>query len=166
QKKAIDKIDDFNVKGLHQLFLARKLLFAQFKIMMPLQITLRLNKALETFKKQSPTVSNSQNRIAKDIRMLYSEDLQEEHWSEPTASYVDFAVPSSKLVIQFDGPHHFLFINGQASLSPQDQAMDFILRHEGWTVLRISYIDWNRIEDRPQNERIAELKRILGQAQH
>ncbi len=166
KKRALKIIGDFNLIELHQLSLARGVLFARFKILMPSPIIRRLEEASSRFKAQGVRISNAQKAIGKDIRVFYPQDLREEYWIESTATHVDFAVPSSKLIIQFDGPHHFQLRNGQEILSAQDQMLDFILRDEGWKVIRISYRDWERIKNRSKTERLKELKRILDLVQN
>ena len=162
EKRAVERLDDFVVEELHQIFSAEKGLFARFKIPLPPKISSRVKAGVLSLKEQDTRQSNSQKRIAHDIKLLFPQDLREEYWSDAIASYVDFAVPSSHLVIQFDGPHHYLVKKGVDVLRPQDQMLDFILRNEGWTVVRIHYAYWSSIANQPQSDRLAALRKTLG----
>jgi very-short-patch-repair endonuclease len=57
------------------------------------------------------------------------------------ASVVDFYDSSTKTILQFDGPSHFLS-NGEVNGSTRFQTR--ILEESGYTVFRLSYQDWDR----------------------
>jgi hypothetical protein len=71
-------------------------------------LQIKYQKFCNKKKEEVPTKSNLQKSISSILSSIFPEVFQEEVWFDALISHVDFYSPQCHLVIEVDGPSHFL----------------------------------------------------------
>jgi very-short-patch-repair endonuclease len=109
------------------------------------------------------TSSKLQKDVARSLRKIVSRDILEEQVLQDSGYSVDIQLADSKVVVEVDGPSHYLRGAGQKRM--MDGSTQFkarILRQLGWTVLQVPYFDWNALNNADSSLEIASKTRYLS----
>jgi very-short-patch-repair endonuclease len=119
----------FNPKGWHQLYTAS--VFADLSLDFPEDLVDQL-RAFE-----DKGVSALEERAEKEIwKRLGEENVLHSHWISGAATTVDFFVQKHNLIIQVDGPTHYL---SDGSQNGNTRFQTRLLEKLGYRVLRLGY---------------------------
>jgi very-short-patch-repair endonuclease len=143
-------------KSAHQVFYACKYFNLEYTIS---------KKAKKAIRDQQLLSSSLQEQVTRAIQNLFpSLPLYSEHWIEDICSPVDICIPLKKLIIEVDGPHHFIkFIHiEKLQQKPKDALKDELLMRSGWIVKRIPYIEWQEHNTVDKQKSYLESKIAIG----
>lgn len=136
-----------NVKNLHQTYIALEYYELDHTI------NPRIFKKLETKKRQS--------RLERDVESVLNSlniEFESGTFMGCIAASTDFLLTQENIVIEVDGPTHFL--DDQRSLKPSDLLQDELLDRAGYKVLHVPYFKWSALKGR--KEKINYMKRHLA----
>ena len=106
--------------------------------------------------------SGLQKQVYKSIKAAIGKKarLEREAWNMETQSAIDIAWNDRRMLIQVDGPSHFVSQgDGTERLCPADELLNAIWEAHGWIVVRIDYKEWQRLKT--EKERSAFIRQKL-----
>jgi RAP domain len=95
--------------------------------------------------KNNPVTSSKlQTSVGTVLKRIHNNlDIKEEEYINCIASKCDFHIPGYNLLIEVDGPSHFL-ADG-TTYCPKTNLMSAILTKNDFNLIRISYYDWDKL---------------------
>jgi hypothetical protein len=132
---------------LHQFFLFNSLSPHPVDVSLCADFAALCKAAFVAHSSSSASPSALQKDVARALRELVSEEVLEEQVLEDSGYSVDMRLAGTRIVVEVDGPHHYL--QGQGGVHVVDGSTQFkarILKRLGWTVLQIPYFEWRPLK--------------------
>lgn len=142
----LHKLDLLSARQLFQVHLYEKDIFSE-------SLRLAIYSFIPEFKKQRLNTSKLQKDIFNTLRACFKYiPFQEEYFIEYT--YVDIVWPARKLIIQVNGPCHYV----GKTLNVSSQFNSYLFEKLGWTVLNLPYYEWNELLNKQPKKTYLEQK--------
>ena len=116
----------------------------------------QLQDAESVLKAEPTRTSNFQTNVYNVVKSVVGKRCPPtaEPWTKETFTRVDIALESRRVIIQVDGPHHYVRQrNGTRSLRPSDMLLNAVWRAHGWHVVRVDHKKWESLEDEKERRR-------------
>jgi len=139
-----------DLKHLHAIYLSYKSFEKYIWIAQQFQpLRSKFARMIEERKIENATTSNLQRSIYSQLRNLYLNfDVKEEVWFDGIASKVDIYIPAKKLIVEVDGPSHF--VKNTREYKPNKFLRDALLSmhsaQEKNAILHIPYFEWEQLK--------------------
>ena len=106
-------------------------------------------------KLQKTTLSDLQRSVCNQLRNLYPTiEIKEEVWFDSIASSVDIYIPAKNLIVEVDGPSHFVM--NTKEYKPNKFLRDAILSTPSAqntnTILHIPYFEWVQLKSNSERQ--------------
>jgi hypothetical protein len=157
---------DFDAKGqlqLHIFFLSNSIAPHPLDLFSWADLASACKAAFLAGSSSHATSSKLQKDVARSLRKIVSQDILEEQVLQDSGYSVDIRLADSKVIVEVDGPSHYLRGAGQERMMDgSTQCKARILRQLGWTVVRVPYFDWDALSDADSSLEIAAKTRYLS----
>jgi type IV secretory pathway VirB3-like protein len=137
-------------RQLHHFFLFNSLSPYPLDLSAWTELAAECKVAFVASSSSSAHISTLQKDVTRVLRRLVWEGVLEEQVLEDSGFSVDARLVGTRVVIEVDGPHHYL--GGEAVEAGQGRVVDGstqfkhrTLTQLGWTVLQVPYFDWNAL---------------------
>jgi very-short-patch-repair endonuclease len=120
---------------------------------LPQEVKEKFDRQQSKLKKADSTISNLQLSVETVLTSMYLRQVvKKEFWFDCIASHVDFYIPHLNMVIEVDGPYHFIEKTHTYNQSTLLRNRILQRSHNGLKVLRIPYFEWDQLDTLEKKE--------------